>query len=105
MLEKRKIVVGGLTLITLGILLLLSNLGIYALAKSWPILLILVGVLAIFRNMKELSGWLISTAGVIFLITENDWININKISVYMLPLLIIVLGVLLIFRKRQKKSN
>lgn len=99
--EKTNIITGGLTLIVLGALLLLSNLEIYAISKSWPILIIVIGLLAVLRKVKELSGWLISSAGIIFLINQNDWVNLNNISAYFLPLLVVVLGIIVISRKRR----
>jgi hypothetical protein len=102
--EKMHVLTGGMILITLGILILLNSLDIYGFSKSWPILLIIIAIGTLIQRAKDIGGWFIAVAGVIFLISQNGWIDMNKIAVYALPLLLIVIGAN-IMRKNYRKHR
>ncbi len=69
--EKMKIVSGAVILLTLGVLVLLSTFGIYSLDKSWPILIIVFALFTLVQSHRDLGGWVIGAAGLLFLFFEN----------------------------------
>jgi len=42
--EKRHILTGGMILITVGILIILNKITVFGFNRSWPILLIVIGI-------------------------------------------------------------
>jgi hypothetical protein len=69
--EKRHILSGGMVLVTLGILIILHKTAVFGFDKSWPLLLIVIGIGAITQRGKDLGGWFIAAAGVVFLFFEK----------------------------------
>jgi predicted membrane protein len=103
--EKMHVLTGGMILITLGILILLNSMDIYGFMKSWPILLIVIAIGTLIQRAKDIGGWFIAVAGLIFLISQNGWIDMNKIAVYLLPLLLIVIGINILRKNRRKHKE
>jgi len=101
--DKRHLLTGGLVLIALGVLIILDKTGIYIFSHSWPILLIVISLGVLLQRVKDLGGWIIGAAGVVFLITENWGYRLFEIAKYLLPILLIVIGADLI-RRRARKS-
>lgn len=102
--EKRHILSGGMVLVTLGILIILHKTAVFGFDKSWPLLLIVIGIGAIAQRGKDLGGWFIAAAGVFLLFMQNWQMDIQTVSTYILPLLLIGVGVNIIrkyFRKRE----
>ena len=99
--EKMHVLTGGVILITLGVLLLLSNLEVCSMAKSWPLLLWVVGALTIIRKAKDIGGWIITVTGVVFLMQQNIS-ALQNISNYALPLIVILLGCYVIMKKKKR---
>ena len=58
--DKLNILTGGMILITLGVLIYLSKAEIYSFSKTWPILLIVVGVCTLIQRFKDIGGWFIT---------------------------------------------
>ena len=56
---------GGLILITLGVLIYLSKAGIYSFGKTWPILIIIIGISTIIQRVKDFGGWFITVGSSI----------------------------------------
>ena len=103
--EKRRILTGGLILITLGILILLDNTGIYGFDKSWPILLIAIAAGTLMQRIKDIGGWFIGAAGVIFLLVNNWGYDLHIIAKYLLPVLLILFGINMLVKHYRKRPQ
>ncbi len=90
---KRSVLTGGLILITLGILIILSKMGIWGFGQSWPLLLIVIAVGTLGQQISDLAGWIIGCVGVIFLVSENLEVKIYAIATFLLPALLILAGI------------
>ena len=102
--EKRHILTGGLILITLGILIMLHKTAVFGFDKSWPVLLIVIGIGAIAQRSKDLGGWFITVAGVFLLLMQNWQLDIQMVSTYILPLLLILVGANIVRKYFRKKG-
>jgi hypothetical protein len=94
---------GGLILITLGVLIYLSKAGIYSFGKTWPILIIVIGISTIIQRTKDFGGWFITIAGVLFFVNEFCGFGLSQYSQYLLPAVLILLGIFVLLRR--KKHN
>jgi ABC-type polysaccharide/polyol phosphate export permease len=92
-------------LITLGILIMLNSLGIYGFNESWPILLIIIAVGTLIQRVKDIGGWFIAVAGVMFFIVQNKLANMNQIASYLLPVLLILVGFNIVRKGRKNKQD
>jgi hypothetical protein len=99
--KRRHMLTGGMILITLGVLIFLHMSGYYYFSKSWPILLIVIGVGTIIQSARDIGGWFITIVGVIFVITEAYGIELYKLSKYILPALLILIGIHVIVKRRK----
>ena len=61
--ERRNVLTGGMILITLGILIFLHKLDVWAFSSSWPLLLIVIAVGTLIQRVKDLGGWIIGSVG------------------------------------------
>jgi cadmium resistance protein CadD (predicted permease) len=100
--EKRNIITGGLILITLGVLIFISKSTSYSFGQTWPILLIVIGISTLFQKLRDVGGWFITVAGVIFLIMEFYGLELSKYSQYILPAVLILLGIFVIIKRRRR---
>jgi hypothetical protein len=103
--EKKRILTGGMVLITLGVLIMLSNMNIYGFEKSWPILLIVIAVGTLMQRIKDIGGWFIGVAGLIFLFVKNWGYDLHVIAIYLLPLLLILVGINILIKQYKKKQQ
>ena len=103
--EKRRILTGGLILITLGVLIIFDNTGIYGFGKSWPILLIAIAAGTLMQRVKDIGGWFIGAAGVIFLLVNNWGYDLHIIAKYLLPVLLILFGINMLIKHYKKKQQ
>ena len=103
--EKRNVLTGGMILITLGILVFLHKLGVWAFSSSWPLLLIVIAVGTLIQRFKDLGGWIIGCVGVIFFLSENIGMEIWKVVNILLPLLLILAGIHTLRRNVRKKGD
>jgi hypothetical protein len=92
---------GGMILITLGVLIFLHMSGYYYFSKSWPVLLIVIGVSTIIQSVRDVGGWFITIVGIVFVITEAYGIELYKLSKYILPALLILIGIHIIVKRRK----
>ncbi|MBN1474429.1 MAG: hypothetical protein JW914_07430 [Syntrophaceae bacterium] len=99
--DKLNILTGGMILITLGVLIYLSKAEIYSFSKTWPILLIVVGVCTLIQRFKDIGGWFITVVGVMFLITEFYGLQLYQYSQYILPAVLILLGVFVLLKRKK----
>jgi hypothetical protein len=101
--SKSHVLIGGLILITLGVLIYLSKAGLYPFGQTWPILIIVIGIGTIIQRVKDFGGWFITVAGVVFLVNEFYGFELSKYSQYILPAILVLLGIFVILRR--KKHN
>lgn len=101
---KRHILTGGMILITVGILIILNKITAFGFNRSWPILLIVIGIGTLVQRVRDLGGWFLVAAGVIFLLIYNWQMDIQIISTYILPGLLIVIGINILRKYFRKKS-
>jgi hypothetical protein len=99
--SKRHVLTGGLILIALGVLIYLSKAGIYSFGQTWPILIIVIGIGTLLQRFRAIEGWIITTAGALFLINEFYGFDLHKYSQYILPAILVLLGIFVILRKRK----
>ena len=92
---------GGLILITLGVLIYLSKAGVYPFGKTWPILIIVIGISTIIQRVKDFGGWFITIAGVLFLVNEFYGFDLSQYSQYLLPAVLILLGIFVLLRRKK----
>jgi hypothetical protein len=102
--EKRHILTGGMILIALGVLIMLHKTAVFGFDKSWPVLLIVIGIGAIAQRGKDLGGWFIAAAGFVLLLMQNRQLDIQMVSTYVLPLLLIGVGANIIWKYFRKKE-
>ena len=106
--NKRSILTGGMILIALGVMIILSKISIWPFSRSWPLLLIVVAVGTLIQRGRDLGGWIIGCVGLIFLISENFEMRIYAIATFLLPVLLILVGVNVLikqFRKRREDND
>jgi hypothetical protein len=99
--SKLHVLTGGLILITLGVLLYLSMAGFYLFGKTWPILIIVIGICTVIQRKKDFGGWFITVAGVVFLIIEFYGSDLSKYYQYLLPAILVLLGIFVLLRRRK----
>ena len=99
--SKRHVLTGGMILITLGVLIYLTKAGIYAFGQTWPILIIVIGICTVIQRVKDIGGWFITAAGVLFLINEFYGVELSKYSQYLLPAILVLLGIFVLLRRRK----
>ncbi|MCX5819217.1 MAG: hypothetical protein NT047_04835 [Deltaproteobacteria bacterium] len=103
--NKRSILTGGMIMIGLGILIILSEMGVWAFAQSWPVLLIIIAVGTLIQRGRDLGGWIIGCVGLIFLISKNFEVKIYAIATFLLPVLLIMVGVNVLVKYFRKKTE
>ncbi len=96
------ILTGGMILVALGVLIILSNTHIFAFSKSWPILLIVIALGTLIQRVRDLGGWIILAVGVLFLFMEGMQIRLEAMWKYFMPVLLIVIGANIIMKSRKK---
>jgi cadmium resistance protein CadD (predicted permease) len=99
--EKRNILTGGLILITLGVLILISKTTNYNFSQTWPVLLIVIGISTLTYRIKAIEGWFIATVGVVFLVIELYGARLYDYSQYILPMVLVLLGIFVIMKRRK----
>jgi hypothetical protein len=102
--SKQTVLIGGMILITLGVLIYLSKADIYSFGKTWPILLIVVGVCTLIQKFRDAGGWFITIVGVIFLVHETYGLQLYKYSQYILPGILILLGIFILLKRRSRDN-
>ena len=100
--EKRNIITGGLILITLGVLIFLSKTTSCSFVKTWPVLLIVIGVSTLIYSLKAIEGWFIAMVGVVFLFIEFYGFDLYRYSQYILPVVLVLMGIYVIMRRRKR---
>jgi predicted membrane protein len=102
---KRGVLTGGMILIALGVLIIMSKMNIWVFSKSWPLLLMVIALGALIQRSRDLGGWIIGCVGLIFLIMENLDVRIYAIATFLLPLLLILVGLNILIKYFKNKNN
>ncbi len=92
---------GGLILITLGVLIFMGTKTTYSFDKTWPILIIVIGISTIIQRVRDFGGWFITIAGVVFLIYKFCGLDLSQYSQYLLPAVLILLGIFVLLRRKK----
>jgi len=100
--EKRQILIGGVVLVSLGILIVLNQFTDFGFSRSWPLLLIVIAITTLAQSPKDLVGWFIGVVGVVFLIDNNWSINVGWVKTYVMPTLLIIIGLFMLYRRSKK---
>ena len=103
--SRRSILTGGLILIALGILIILSKMDVWRFSQSWPVLLIVIALGTLIQRGKDLGGWIIGCVGLVFLVSENLDLKIYAIATFLLPVLLILAGINVLMKYFKKKSD
>ncbi len=103
--EKMKIVSGAVILLTLGVLVLLSTFGIVSLDKSWPVLIIVFALFTLVQSHKDLGGWVIGAAGLLFLFFENWFGQMSATSMNLIRSVLLIVAGFLLFKYVKNKSS
>ncbi len=103
--EKMRIVSGAIILLTLGVLVLLSTQGILSMEKSWPVLIIVFAAVTLVQSPRDLGGWVIGAAGLLFLFFKNWFGQISDLSMNLLTSAILIVGAYLLFKSMKKKES
>jgi cadmium resistance protein CadD (predicted permease) len=99
--RKQHMLIGGMILITLGVLIFLSKSGMYPFGQTWPVLLIVIGICTIAQRVRDVGGWFITVVGVIFLFTEIYGMELSRYSQYILPVVLVLLGIFVLIKRRK----
>ena len=100
--EKMNILTGGMILVALGVLIILSNTQIVAFSKSWPVLLIVIAFGTLIQRVRDIGGWIIMAVGIVFLFLEGLNLRLDVMWKYLLPVLLIVVGANIMMRSKKK---
>ena len=65
---KKGQLLGGLVLLTLGVIFILDRLYILEVYTSWPLLLVAIGVGLFLINRRTLAGWVVGGIGVVLFV-------------------------------------
>ena len=103
--EKMRVVSGAIILLTLGVLVFLSTQGIWSIDKSWPILIIVFAAVTLVQSPRDLGGWVIGAAGLLFLFFKNWFGQISDMSMNLLTSAILIAGAYLLFKSMKKKES
>jgi predicted membrane protein len=103
--NKRSILTGGMIMIGLGVLIILSKMDVWAFSRSWPLLLIIIAVGTLIQRVRDLGGWVIGSVGLIFLISESFEVKIYAVATFLLPLLLILVGINVLMKYFRKNRG
>ena len=103
--EKMRIASGAVILLTLGVLVLLSYLGIYGLDKSWPILILVFALFTLVQSPKDAGGWIIGAAGLLFLFFENWFGQVDTMTMNMVRSVLLIVVAFFLFKTMRKKES
>jgi predicted membrane protein len=103
--ERTRLLTGGMILITLGVLIILSKMDIWKFGQSWPLLLIVIAVGTLIQRVKDFGGWIIGCVGLIFLLSENLEVKIYAITTFLLPTLLILVGINILMKYIKKRKE
>ncbi|HSR12711.1 MAG TPA: hypothetical protein VLS90_14810 [Thermodesulfobacteriota bacterium] len=92
---------GGLVLLTLGVLFILDRLIILEIDVSWPLILVAIGVGMFLSNPHSLGSWVLGGIGVILFIVKfviAFFPEVEAWSDLVWPTILVIVGILLLYR-------
>ena len=104
MRSKRGQLIGGLVLLTLGVLFILDRLIILEIYISWPLVLVAVGVGLFLSKPTSLTAWIVGGIGVVLFVVNfviAFFPEVETWSDLVWPTILIIIGVLLLYRYYQ----
>ncbi len=104
MRSKRSQLIGGLVLLTLGVLFILDRLIILEIYISWPLVLVAIGVGLFLSKRTSLTAWIVGGIGVILFVVNfviAFFPEVETWSDLVWPTILIIIGVLLLYRYYQ----
>ena len=104
MRSKRGQLIGGLVLLTLGVLFILDRLIILEIYISWPLVLVAVGVGLFLSKPSSLTAWVVGGIGVVLFVVNfviAFFPEVETWSDLVWPTILIIIGVLLLYRYYQ----
>jgi membrane-bound ClpP family serine protease len=104
MRSKRGQLIGGLVLLTLGVLFILDRLIILEIYISWPLVLVAVGVGLFLSKPSSLTAWVVGGIGVVLFVVNfviAFFPEVETWSDLVWPTILIIVGVLLLYRYYQ----
>ena len=107
MRTKKGQLIGGLVLLTVGILFILDRLIILEIYISWPVILVALGVALFLINPQSLASWIVGGIGVILFIVNfviAFFPEVEAWSDLIWPTILVIIGVLLLYRYYQTPS-
>ena len=106
-MNRKVILTGALILIALGVLIILNSTRFYRFDESWPVLFIVVAAGLLVQHVKNISGWLVGTVGVIFLALKNFYPGSMEWAKYVIPAVMILAGAFLVYEwfKTQRREK
>ena len=103
--EKMRIASGAVILLTLGVLVLLSSFGIYSLDKSWPILILVFALFTVVQSHRDLGGWVIGAAGLLFLFFENWFGQVGTMTMNLVRSVLLIVVAFFLFKTMRRKES
>ena len=107
MRSKRGQLIGGLVLLTLGVLFILDRLIILEIYISWPLILVAIGVGLFLSKPNSLTAWVVGGIGVILFLVNfviAFFPEVETWSDLVWPTILIIGGVLLLYRYYRSDS-
>jgi hypothetical protein len=107
MRTKKGQLIGGLVLLTVGILFILDRLIILEIYISWPLILVVVGIGLFLSNSQSLASWIVGGIGVILFVVNfviAFFPEVEAWSDLVWPTILVIIGILLLYRHYQTPS-
>ena len=107
MRTKKGQLIGGLVLLTVGILFILDRLIILEIYISWPVILVVIGVGLFLSNPHSLASWIVGGIGVILFVVNfviAFFPEVEAWSDLVWPTILVIIGILLLYRYYQTPS-
>ena len=107
MRTKKGQLIGGLVLLTVGILFILDRLIILEIYISWPVILVVIGVGLFLSNPQSLASWIVGGIGAILFLVNfviAFFPEVEAWSDLVWPTILVIIGILLLYRYYQTPS-
>jgi len=108
MRTKKGQLIGGLVLLTVGVLFILDRLIILEIYISWPVILVVIGVGLFLSNPHSLASWIVGGIGVILFVVNfviAFFPEVEAWSDLVWPTILVIIGILLLYRYYQTSPS
>ncbi len=104
--NNQRVIIGAIAIL-FGVMIMASNFGfmpydIHHVIFSWPMILIVIGVIQLLNNKEKPTGYILLAIGFFFLMPKIFYFNFNFMQMFW-PILLMVVGISLIFFHRSGK--